>query len=88
MTIHLITPLHHPHKILKLFKSVSITQWSILLQNRYNNNYPNNQFNILMTNPSLILITKNNTIIYYKNKHITSIKESFILLQKYIKFAI
>ncbi|WP_159715320.1 aminodeoxychorismate synthase component I [Blochmannia endosymbiont of Camponotus nipponensis] len=85
MRIHLIELPYHPNTILNLFEPLSNTAWSMLLYSGYNNKHPDSRFDILVTDPTLTLITKSNiTKISYNKSHQISNTDPFILLKKYI----
>ncbi|URJ31157.1 aminodeoxychorismate synthase component I [Blochmannia endosymbiont of Camponotus sp.] len=84
MGIHLIELPYHPDAILNLFEPLSNTAWSMLLYSGHNNQHPDGRFDILVTNPVLTLVTKNNitTISHNKNNQISN-ADPFILLKEY-----
>lgn len=84
MTIKLIELPYHIHTTLNLFKSIYYNQWSMLLYSGHHNIHANARFDILVTNPSLTLIAKNNTVIIYngENRTVTN-ADPFSVLKKY-----
>lgn len=85
MSIHLIELPYHPYATLNLFETLSNTSWSMLLYSGHNNKHPDSRFDILVTDPTLTLITHNNTTTVSCNKqHQVNNADPFLLLNKYI----
>lgn len=86
MTIKLIELPYQSNTTLNLFERLSSIKWSMLLYSGYNNKHPDGRFDILVTNPTLTLITQNKiTTISYNNKTTYSTKDPFYILKKYMK---
>ncbi|URJ29580.1 aminodeoxychorismate synthase component I [Blochmannia endosymbiont of Camponotus modoc] len=84
MGMHLIELPYHPYTILNLFDPLSNTPWSMLLYSGHNNKHPDSRFDILVTDPTLTLITHNNITTISDNKnHQIDNTDPFILLKKY-----
>lgn len=86
MTIKLIELPYHIHTTLNLFESIYYNQWSMLLYSGHHNTHENARFDILVTNPSLTFIAKNNMVIVYNGKNRVVINaDPFSVLKQYTK---
>lgn len=84
MKTHIIELPYYPDATLNLFEPLSKIAWSMLLYSGHNNQHPDGRFDILVTDPVLTLVTKNNiTTISHNNNHQSSNTDPFMLLKEY-----
>lgn len=86
MTIHLIELPYNTDTTLNLFNVLHSNPWSMLLYSGHNNTHPEARFDILVTNPSLVLTAQNGTVTILNNEnYIIEHKDPFSILKKYTK---